>query len=100
MSIYSRVKGAAGERELAKKLTEVFGCEARRGQQFRARLIRPTLLPRSTALILNASGSRGSKFTRLWNRRIETLVRRFRSFVIGVIGGNGLRWFGTRICRS
>ncbi len=29
MSIYSRVKGAAGERELAKKLTEVFG--VRRG---------------------------------------------------------------------
>ena len=59
MSIFSRVKGAAGERELAKKLIEVFGCEARRGQQFRARLIRPTLLPRLTAFISNASGSRG-----------------------------------------
>lgn len=34
MAINSRTKGAAGERELAKKLTEVFGCEARRGQQF------------------------------------------------------------------
>ncbi len=100
MSIYSRVKGAAGERELAKKLIEVFGCEARRGQQFRARLIRPTLLPRLTAFISNASGSRGSKFIRLWNRRRETRVRRFRSFDIGGIGENGLRWFGSRICRS
>lgn len=34
MAINSRTKGAAGERELAKKLTEVLGCEARRGQQF------------------------------------------------------------------
>ena len=34
MPINSRAKGAMGERELAKKLTEVFGCEARRGQQF------------------------------------------------------------------
>ena len=27
-------KGARGERELAKKFTEVFNCEARRGRQF------------------------------------------------------------------
>ena len=35
MPINSRTKGATGERELAKKLTETFGCEARRGQQFK-----------------------------------------------------------------
>ena len=35
MPINSRAKGAKGERELAKKLTEVFDCEARRGQQFK-----------------------------------------------------------------
>lgn len=32
--INSRQKGVAAERELAKLLAEVLGCEARRGQQF------------------------------------------------------------------
>ncbi|MDD3585644.1 MAG: hypothetical protein PHQ75_00550 [Thermoguttaceae bacterium] len=32
--INSRNKGAAGERELAHELVRVFGCTARRGQQF------------------------------------------------------------------
>lgn len=32
--INSRAKGARGERELAKKITELFGVQARRGQQF------------------------------------------------------------------
>lgn len=32
--INSRNKGACGEREFAKKLIELFGVEARRGQQF------------------------------------------------------------------
>ena len=31
----SRAKGAVGERELAKKLAEVFNCEAKRGCQFK-----------------------------------------------------------------
>lgn len=34
MAINSRNKGAAGERELSKKFQELFGCSARRGQQF------------------------------------------------------------------
>lgn len=34
MARMSRNKGARGERELSKKITEIFGCKARRGRQF------------------------------------------------------------------
>lgn len=33
--VHSKNKGAAGERELAREVTRLFGCPARRGQQFR-----------------------------------------------------------------